>query len=321
MAMNHNDCGAVAESPLRIALQIELAERVARSVPADGMHRTNVPKLWLSRATEESQCVPALMDPSLFVVVQGRKRVLVGEREFVYDPFTYVVVTVPMPVRSHVIEASPDDPFLCLRVEIDPKTMGELLLEVGPIERPDDCCECGVYCDRASDALLEGVLRLVRLLDAPAEVPVLAPLALREIYYRLLASPQGLRLRELSQVDSQAQRIARAIELLKSRYNEPLRIAELAEAVHMSPSALHHRFKAVTAMSPIQFQKQLRLHEARRLMVIEGLEAASAGHRVGYESPSQFSREYRRLFGAPPRQDISHLLVSGASRSPALPGM
>jgi AraC-like DNA-binding protein len=185
--------------------------------------------------------------------------------------------------------------------------------QAGPARPSPQGCDCGVYLDCLSDDLLDAVLRLVRLLDSPADRAVLAPLALREIHYRLLISPQGHKLRELSETDSQAQRIARAIELLKLRYDQPLSIAELADSVHMSASALHHRFKAVAQMSPIQFQKQIRLHEARRLMLTQGLEAAAAAHRVGYESPSQFSREYRRLFGAPPRKDVSQLRTSGVA--------
>lgn len=311
--MNQKASRQVAHIAMRAALQAELSDRVAKSVPGDGVHGTPVPALWLARATRETHCVPAVMEPSLFVVVQGRKRVLLGEREFIYDALNYLVVTVTLPVRGHVIEATPEEPFACLRVVLDPKLIGELLSEIGPANPTPQGCECGVYLDCISDDLLDAVLRLVRLLDSPAAIPVLAPLALREIHYRLLVSPQGHKLRELSETDSQAQRIARAIELLKARYDQPLRVAELADAVHMSASALHHRFKAVTAMSPIQFQKQIRLHEARRLMVTEGIEAAAAAHRVGYESPSQFSREYRRLFGAPPRKDVTQLRVGAGA--------
>src|SRR5882762_2775901 len=157
------------------------------------------------------------------------------------------------------------------------------------------------------NARLDAVLRLLQLLNTPRDVRVLAPLAIREIYYRVLTGGLGTRLRELAVADSYSQRIARAGDLLKRRYAEPVRIEEVADAVHTSASSLHHHFKLVTAMSPLQFQKQLRLHQARRLMLTEGIDAAAAGHRVGYESPSQFSREYRRLFGAPPRAEIAQV--------------
>ncbi len=161
------------------------------------------------------------------------------------------------------------------------------------------------------EPLLDAVLRMVKLLDTPEDIAVLAPAVQREIYYRVLRGELGQRLVDMAECESGNHRIVRAIEWLKQRYAAPLRIEDLADAVHMSPSALHHRFKAVTAMSPLQYQKQLRLHEARRLMFADGIECATAGHRVGYESPSQFSREYRRLFGAPPRVEIARLRDTG----------
>ncbi|MGH8516769.1 MAG: AraC family transcriptional regulator, partial [Panacagrimonas sp.] len=193
--------------------------------------------------------------------------------------------------------------YLCLRINVDTALIGELQQQVAT-PKPGAADTRALYLARTSASLLDAVLRLVRLLDTPDEAAILAPLALREIHYRVLTGELGHHLRELCVRDSQSQRISRAIELLKTRYAEPLRIEALAEAAHMSPSSLHHRFKAVTAMSPLQFQKQLRLQEARRLMLMEDLEAGAAAHRVGYESPSQFTREYRRLFGAPPRQEV-----------------
>jgi AraC-like DNA-binding protein len=195
-------------------------------------------------------------------------------------------------------------PYLCLRIDLDARLIGELLLQVGRSVANGASTDRGLFVARTSPQLLDAVLRLTRLLDQPRDASILAPLVMREIHYRLLVSEAGHRLRELCIVDSQVHRIARAIELLRKRFTESLRIDDLAAAAHMSASSLHHRFKAVTAMSPMQFQKQLRLHEARRLMLTEGIEAAAAAHRVGYESPSQFSREYRRLFGAPPRREI-----------------
>jgi AraC-like DNA-binding protein len=292
------------------ARHAELAARIARFTTSDGATETAIPALWLIRASAPSQALPSVYEPSLCVVVQGRKRALLAEETYVYDPLHYLVVSVTLPATGQIIEASPEKPYLCLRIGIDTKVIGELLIEMSRTEpgcRETTASDRGMFLARMSQPLLDAVLRLVRLLDEPRELAVLAPLALREIYYRVLIGDLGGRLRDLSEADSHAQRIGRAIELLTRRYAKPLRIEVLAAAAHMSPSALHHRFKAVTAMSPLQFQKQLRLHEARRLMLTEGIEAASAGHRVGYESPSQFSREYRRLFGAPPRREISQL--------------
>lgn len=291
--------------------QAELAARIARFTPGDGVHPTAIAPLWLIRASEPSQPLPSVYEPCLCVVVQGRKRALLADEIYTYDPLNYLVVSVTLPAQGQIIEASPDKPYLCLRIGIDPRVIGELLIQLRQTQAgrapPKPAGDRGMFLARMSAPLLDAVLRLVRLLDTPHEVPMLAPLALREIHYRVLVGELGRRLRDLCEADSQAQRIGRAIDLLKERYAEPLRIEELANAAYMSPSSLHHRFKAVTAMSPLQFQKQLRLHEARRLMLTEGIEAASAGHRVGYESPSQFSREYRRLFGAPPRREISQL--------------
>jgi AraC-like DNA-binding protein len=292
------------------ARHAELAARIARFTTSDGLTETALPALRLMRASAPSQALPSVYEPGLCVVVQGRKRALLAEEIYVYDPLHYLVVSVMLPATGQIIEASPEKPYLCVRIDIDRKVIGELLIEM---RRTEPACgetaasDRGMFLARVSEPLLDAVLRLVRLLDEPRELPVLGPLALREIYYRVLIGDLGGRLRELSEADSHSQRIGRAIELLTRRYAKPLRIEALAEAAHMSPSALHHRFKAVTAMSPLQFQKQLRLHEARRLMLTEGIEAASAGHQVGYESPSQFSREYRRLFGAPPRREISQL--------------
>src|SRR5690606_34445036 len=168
-----------------------------------------------------------------------------------------------------------------------------------------------VYVDRLDAPLLDAVLRLIRLLDTPRDIAMLAPLIRREIIYRLLRSPSGQILRDITNTDSLTHRVTRAIEWLNQNYQAPLRIEDLARVANLSPAALHHRFKAVTAMSPLQYQKQLRLQEARRLMLCENLEVAAAGYRVGYESPSQFSREYSRLFGAPPLRDLARLRNAG----------
>ena len=293
--------------PARLGLeaqQAELADRIARYVSGDGVHATAIPALSLIRASEPSQPLPTVYHASLCVVVQGRKRALLGDETYFYDALNYLVVSMTLPMAGQILEASPEQPYLCLRIDIDPALVGELLIQAGPEAAASQEDARALYVARSSAPFLDAVLRLVRLLDAPEEAPVLAPLALREIHYRVLTGELGQRLRRLCEADGPSRRIARAIELLKTRYAEPLRIEELAAAAHMSPSSLHQRFKAATAMTPLQFQKQLRLQEARRLMLTDGLEAASAGHRVGYESPSQFSREYRRLFGAPPRREV-----------------
>jgi AraC-like DNA-binding protein len=192
-------------------------------------------------------------------------------------------------------------------MDLDPREIAELLLKSGMPPAPRKGSARGLYLSRTSDAMLDAVIRLMRLLDTPADAAALAPLAMQEILYRLLKSEEGERLARIGRSESHAHRIARVIGWLKAHFSETLRIERLAGEAHMSVSSLHHHFRAVTAMSPLQYQKQLRLQEARRLLLSEAIDAAAAGHRVGYESPSQFSREYSRLFGAPPSRDLQRL--------------
>jgi AraC-like DNA-binding protein len=309
--MSDKESRVVPVHPALEAQRVELVDRVARNVSADGAHPSAIDALSLIRASAPSQPLPSVYHPSLCVVVQGRKHALLGDEVYVYDPLHYLVVSMTLPVTGQIIDASPERPYLCLRIDIDAAQVNELQAQIGSPPPADAGRQRALFLARTDAPLLDAVLRLVRLLDMPEEATVLAPLALREIHYRALTGELGQRLRALCAVDGPSQRVARAIELLKTRYAEPLRIDDLAAAAHMSPSSLHARFKAATAMSPLQFQKQLRLQEARRMMLVDGLEAASAGHRVGYESPSQFSREYRRLFGAPPRREIEAMRVEG----------
>lgn len=288
------------------AQHAELAHRVQRQATADGVSATPIPGFAIMRLSAPTPLQPTVYEPCICIVVQGRKQAVLADEYYVYDPLNYLVVSMALPISGQVIEATRERPYLCLRIDIDAMEINKLLQQL-PISSawtsPPPTDNRALFLARTSAPLLDAVLRLVRLLDTPEEAAILAPLALREIHYRVLTGELGQRLCDLCAIDGQAQRIARVITLLKARYDEPLRMEELAAAAHLSVSALHHRFKAVTAMSPLQYQKQLRLQEARRLMLSEGLEAAAAGHRVGYESPSQFSREYRRLFGAPPRAE------------------
>jgi AraC-like DNA-binding protein len=290
--------------------QQELTARVARLAPVDGVHPAAFPSLALIRGSVPTVCMATVYQPSLGIVVQGRKRVLLNDEVFYYDALNYLVVSVTLPVMGHVVEASPERPFLGLRLDLDLEEIARLLLEMGD-RGTAPVADRGLFVTRMDEPLLDAVLRMVKLLEEPEDIAVLAPVVQREIYYRVLRGNLGQRLVDLAEADGGNHRIVRAIEWLKRRYATPLSIGELAEAVHMSPSALHHRFKAVTAMSPLQYQKHLRLHEARRLMFADGIECAAAGHRVGYESPSQFSREYRRLFGASPRVEIARLRETG----------
>jgi len=222
-------------------------------------------------------------------------------------------VSVTLPAMGQVLEATREHPFLSLRLNLDLEEIARLVLELGDRAPSPPGADRGLFVARLDEPLLDAVLRMVKLLVTPEDIDVLAPVVQREIYYRMLRGDLGYRLVALAQSEGGNHRVVRAIEWLKQHYAAPLRIEELADSVHMSPSALHHRFKAVTAMSPLQYQKHLRLHEARRLMFADGIECAIAGQRVGYESSSQFSREYRRLFGAPPRSEIARLREIGTS--------
>jgi AraC-like DNA-binding protein len=293
--------------------QLELSARVARLAPFDGTHQSVLPSLALIRSSVPTVCMPTIFQPCLAIVVQGRKSALLNDEVFHYDPLNYLVVSVTLAGMGQVLEATPEHPYLSLRLNLDLEEIARLVLELGDRGPSPAAADRGLFVARLDEPLLDAVLRMVKLLDTPEDIGVLAPVVQREIYYRLLRGELGYRLVDLAQCEGGNHRIVRAIEWLKQHYAVSLRIEELADAVHMSPSALHHRFKAVTAMSPLQYQKHLRLHEARRLMFADGIESATAGHRVGYESASQFSREYRRLFGAPPRSEIARLRETGVS--------
>jgi AraC-like DNA-binding protein len=290
----------------------DLSNRVARLAPFDGMHQSALPSLALTRGSEPTTRLPTILQPCLCIVVQGRKRALLNDEVFTYDALNYLVVSVTLPAMGQVLDATPEHPYLSLRLNLDLQEIARLVLEMGD-SGPPATANRGLFVARLDEPLLDAVLRMVKLLDTPDDIAVLAPVVQREIYYRVLRGELGHRLVDLAHTEGGNHRIVRAIEWLKQRYAEPLSIEELAGAVHMSPSALHHRFKAVTAMSPLQYQKTLRLHEARRLIFADGIECAAAGHRVGYDSASQFSREYRRLFGAPPRAEVARLRVAGVT--------
>lgn len=294
----------------------ELAGIIARHTPGDGSHATAVPSLSLHRRSGPTEPMCALYQPALTVAVQGAKRVVLGGRPYLYDSGHYLVTSIDLPVAAQVVQASPEVPNLCLALDLDARRMSALMSETA-LPRPRAApLERGLSVSPLSAQLLNALLRLARLLDSPEDIPILAPLVEREVLYRLLTGDQGMRLRHIAVSESRAHQVARAIDWLKRHYAQPLRIEALAQAVNMSTSSLHHHFKAITALSPLQYQKQLRLQEARRLMLTELLDAAAAGRRVGYESASQFSREYSRLYGAPPLRDIALLRSEGREVEP-----
>jgi AraC-like DNA-binding protein len=284
----------------------ELAALVGRFAPADGIHRTPIPRLSLTRSERPTEPMHAVHEPALCIVLQGRKRVLLGDGVYHYDASRHLVVSVDLPVVGHVVEASPERPYLGLKLDIDRAMLAAIIMEAGEAE-PDGATGPGLAVSPASAELLDAALRLVRLLETPRDIAMLAPLAEREILYRLLCGDDAARLRQIARAESRLQQVSRAIGWIKLNYDKAFSIERVAREANMSASALHLHFKAVTAMSPLQYQKQLRLQEARRLIMSASHDAASAAFKVGYESPSQFSREYRRLFGAPPLRDASRL--------------
>lgn len=286
----------------------ELVLQLERHTPHDGIFQTPVPGVSVYRMSRPSGDVDhATQDPAVCIVAQGCKELMLRDERLVYDAAHFLVFSIELPVVTRILEATPRSPFLCLRLDLQPADIAALLAQRGDLPTPARASCRGLYVSRSSEALLDAAVRLLRLHDTPDDMAVLGPLAQQEILYRVLKSDQGERLAQVARADSHASRIARAIAWLKAHFTEPLRIDTLAEQAHMSVSSLHHHFRAVTAMSPLQFQKQLRLLEARRLLLSTAGDAASTGYRVGYESPSQFSREYARMFGAPPVRDAQRL--------------
>src|SRR5712691_5110630 len=288
------------------ANQDELVERIARAMREDGTAQP-ILGLHLYRSSLPTEPVHGVVEPSVCVIAQGSKEVLLGDSRYRYDPSQYLLATVEMPRVSQVLEASKERPYLSLRLELAPTLVGSVMVEAGHPSPPGHADVRAIDVSPLDVNLLDAVVRLVRLLDSPSEAPVLMPLITREIIYRLLVGEQGGRLRHLVILGGYTSHIARAVERLRQDFDQPLRIEDIARELGMSVSGFHHHFKAVTAMSPLQFQKQLRLQEARRILLGENVDAASAAYRVGYDDASQFSREYKRLFGLPPMQDAERL--------------
>jgi AraC-like DNA-binding protein len=295
----------------------ELVERIARAIREDGTIQP-LPGLYLTRRSVPLEPLHSVVNPSLCVVAQGSKEVLLGENRYRYDPAHYLLATVDLPWVSQVLEASKERPYLSLRLELNPALVNSVMVEVGYFSASPITTDPMAMAVSPLDAdLLDAAVRLVRLLDCPTEARVLLPLVSREIIYRLLIGEQGGRLRHLALSGGSTSHIARAVERLRQDFDQPLRIELLARELGMSVSGFHHHFKAVTALSPLQFQKRLRLLEARRLMLGENLDAASAAYRVGYNDASHFNREYKSLFGVPPMRDMQRLRTAaeeGAGR-------
>jgi len=289
----------------RIApLQTELAGIIERHTVGVADCPTPIPNLALFRREAPARPAVCLVEPSIVLVARGAKRLLVGGQGYAYGTERFLVTSLDLPANSEVIEASAHEPCVGLVLKLDIRALADLIAQGAQPPARERSAYQRVGVGRITATMLEPIVRLVRLLDDTSAIAVLAPLIQREIHYRLLESDQSARLWQIASIGSHSHRIARAIDWLKINFAQPLRIDDLAARVQMSPSSLHHQFRQLTAMSPLQYQKWLRLSEARRLMLNEGADAASAAFGVGYESPSQFSREYSRLFGSPPRRDV-----------------
>ena len=289
-----------------------MVTRALRLTPGGGLHQhPALPGLRIFRADDLNGSVCGTYEPCVALILQGSKRVVVGNDTFLYDSQRFLITSLQLPALATILEASPERPYLALVLALDLREIATLMLggqvpeAVAPRHRGED--GRAMATGAVTRPLLDAFQRLLELVEQPGDLAVLGPLVQREIFYRLLVGEQGARLRQIAAVGSQGHQIARAIDQLQTRFTEPLRVEELAREVRMSVSTFHHHFKSLTSMSPLQYQKQLRLAEARRLMLAENLDASTAAYRVGYESASQFSREYSRQFGAPPMRDITGL--------------
>ena len=288
------------------ANRVELVERITSALPADGSIEP-LPGLALARRSSPQEPLHGLFKPTLCVIAQGSKEVLLGDCRYRYDPLRYLLVTVELPTVTQVVDASKARPYLSFSLELSPTLVSSVMSELGYTPDPDEDEASAFVVSQLDANLLDAVVRFVRVIDSPAEARILTPLVSREIIYRLLLGDQGGRLRYLALSGGYASDIAKAVEWLRQNFDQPIHVDELAHELGMSVSGLHRHFKAVTAMSPLQFQKQLRLQEARRLMLGEDLDAASAAFRVGYNDASHFNREYKSVFGVPPMRDVQQL--------------
>jgi AraC-like DNA-binding protein len=294
------------------AKRVSLADRIALWTAGRNILETPIPGLNLHRWETPTEPTSYMLPPSICLIGQGRKRLFLGEKSYVYDTHRFLITSVDLPVVTQVIEASSDRPYLGLTLELDLRVMAQLMLGQDMPSALPSRERLGIAVSEVSPPLLDAFNRLIDLLDKPEDISALAPLVKQEIFYRLLTGEQGPLLRQITTVGNHGYQISRAIDWLKENFSKPVKMEELASKAGLSLSAFHKHFRSMTAMSPLQYQKRMRLNEARRLMLTEHVDASKAAFRVGYESPSQFSREYTRQFGAPPMRDIKNLIQDSA---------
>lgn len=285
----------------------ELAALVDRYSGQEGVNVSPIPGVYCFKATSIEQFTPSVYEPCLCVIAQGSKQVMLGRDICRYNEREYLIVSVDLPIIGQVLEASRSSPYLCMKINLDLQQLSDLMISAGHSGHVSPSTNRGLFIGQLETIEAEAILRLARLMDTPDDIPVLAPLMMREIYYRLLCSPYGNTIVQIALNGSHMQRIASVIQVIKSTLRRTLSVQELADRAGMSVSTFHVHFKSVTGMSPLQFQKNLRLLAARQLMVAGAGDATQTAYQVGYESPSQFNREYARMFGNPPRRDINRL--------------
>jgi AraC-like DNA-binding protein len=293
--------------PEVLEIRKALAAKVAARTPALGENPTAIPGLALYRRATATACYLATYEPSLSVFLQGKKQINLGGTEYLCDASSFLLTSIDVPVQSQIVEASEQLPLLTIYLRLDMPTVREVLSREDLPDPTPATQARGLAVGQTTPGLLDACARLVDLLDTPEDVPFLGPLIQREIVYRILRTPQGVRLRAIATAGDLSHRTARAIAWLRANYAKPLHMEQLAAVARMGVSTLHHHFRALTAMSPLQYQKQLRLQAARQRMLMDGIDATGAAYEVGYESVSQFSREYSRYFGQPPMRDIKAL--------------
>ncbi len=273
----------------------------------EGIHETPLPELKVIRREKTTEASPGMYASVICLVLQGEKRVWSGKKIYRYDPENYLVSCIDIPATVQIVRASAKQPYVGLTLELEPSVVYDILQETSPAEVQNEQPGGGFFVEKVTAELAGAFARLMKTLENKNDLRVLAPSIVREIHYHLMSSRYGMKVRQLGVVGSKTQRIGKVVEHLRRDYAEPLSVTSLARMANMSPSSFHLHFRQVTSMSPLQYQKQVRLQEARRLLSVETTDVASVAFKVGYESPSQFSREYRRLFGQPPMRDMDQL--------------
>ncbi len=305
MSLQSSPAKLYATTPRAHQIDNPLSGKLNRLITIDGVQCTSIPGLSLMRTSTTNEAKPIIYQPSLYVVAQGAKQAYLGKRQYRYDALHFLVLTVPLPLQARVIKASPEQPYLAMRVELDLAEVNELARDIGLQAAPNKSEESGsgIFVSRLTSPLEDALQRLLDTLDNHQQQQILAPLIIKEALFYLLTGDARAQLSDFAQRSRASHRISTTLQHIQNCYSKPLEVGLLAEMANMSPSTYHHHFKSVTGLTPIQYLKKIRLHHAQRLMIRDGLGSSEAAYKVGYNSPSQFSREFKRFFGYPPSQE------------------